>query len=146
LMPLRSTTQTETIQVACELAKTHHGKLTALHVIEVPFSMPLDTAVPHRVDLAGMVLKTAEAIALEEGVEMEMVIIRARSISDAILEVLNRDGYDLLLLESTKTPEKGSRQAMGTLLTTLIQKSPCRTWVCNSSTSSSLGEIAGLKK
>jgi basic amino acid/polyamine antiporter, APA family len=146
LMPLRSTTQTETVQIACELAKMNKGKLTALHIIEIPFSMPLETVVPHRLAMASLVLKTAEAIAIEEGIEMEMEIIRARSISDAILDVLNHDGYDLLLLESTKTPEKTGRQAMGTLLTTLIQKSPCRTWVCNSSTSASLGEIAGIKK
>ncbi len=146
LMPLRSTTQTETVQVACELAKLHKSKLTALHVIEVPFSMPLDTAVSHRLEMADMVLKTAAAIAIEDGVEMEMKIVRARNTSDAILDVLNQDGFDLLLLESTKTPEKGGRQAIGALLTTLVQKSPCRTWICNSNSSASLGEIAGIKK
>jgi nucleotide-binding universal stress UspA family protein len=122
------------------------GKLTALHIIEVPFSMPLESVVPYRLAAASLVLKTAEAIAIEEGIEMEMEIVRARSISDAILDVLNHDGFDLLLLESTKTVEKTGHRAMGTLLTTLIQKSPCRTWVCNSSTSVSLGDIAGIKK
>lgn len=148
LLPLRSTTQTETIQIACDLAKMHKGKITALHVIEVPFSMPLDTVIPHRLELASLVLKTAEAIALDLGVEMEMEIVRARSIADAIMDVLSRDGFDLLLLESTKVPEKGGRQAMGALLTELIQRAPCRTWICNSSSSEtvSLAEIAGLKK
>jgi nucleotide-binding universal stress UspA family protein len=148
LLPLRSTTQTETVQIACDLAKMHKGKITALHVIEVPFSMPLDTVIPHRLELASMVLKTAEAIALDQGIVMEMEIVRARGIADAIIDVLSRDGYDLLLLESTKVPEKGGRQAMGALLTELIQRAPCRTWVCNSSSSetASLAEIAGLKR
>jgi len=148
LLPLRSTTQTETVQIACDLAKMHKGKITALHVIEVPFSMPLDTALPHRLDLASMVLKTAEAIALDQGIVMEMEIVRARGIADAVIDVLGRDGFDLLLLESTKAPEKGGRAAMGTLLMEIIQRSPCRTWICNSSSSgnASLAEIAGIKK
>ncbi|MBS0647846.1 MAG: amino acid permease [Verrucomicrobia bacterium] len=149
LLPLRSTTQTETVQIACELAKMHKGKITALHVIEVPFSVPLDTVMPHRLDLASRVLKTAEAIALDQGIELEMDIVRARSVSDAIIDILSRNGYDLLLLESTKVPEKGGRQTMGALLTELIQRAPCRTWVCNSSpteNTASLAEIAGINK
>jgi APA family basic amino acid/polyamine antiporter len=149
LLPLRTTTQTETVQVACELAKLHNGKITALHVIEVPFSMPLHTVVPHRVEMAGLVLKTAEAIALDMGVEMTLEIVRARGISDAIIDVLNRDGFDLLLLESSKAPEKAGRQSMGSLLNDIVQKAKCRTWICNSRTAEnrkSLAEIAGLKK
>ncbi len=149
LLPLRSTTQTETVQIACEIAKLHKGKITALHVIDVPFSMPLDSAVPHRLDLASLVLKTAEAIALDTGVEMNLEIVRARGISDAIIDVLDRDGFDLLLLESSKAPEKGGREAMGSLLNDIVQKAKCRTWICNSSTATnttSLAEIAGIKK
>jgi basic amino acid/polyamine antiporter, APA family len=146
LLPLRNSTQTETVQVACELAKTYKGKITALHVIEVPFSLPLDTSMAHRVDMAGTVLKTAEAIALDEGVELEMMLVRARGISDAIIDVLKHNGYDLLLLESTKDPEKGGRSGMGAILTDLVQKSTCRTWICNTNASTTLADIAGIKK
>ncbi len=149
LLPLRSTTQTETVQVACELAKLHKGKITALHVIDVPPSMPLDSVVQHRLELASLVLKTAEAIGLDMGVEMDLEIVRARGISDAIIDVLNRDGFDLLLLESSKAPEKGGRKLMSSLLNQIVQKSKCRTWICNSNTAEntkSLAEIAGIKK
>lgn len=146
LLPLRSTTQTETVQIACELAKLHKGKITALHVIDVPFSMPLDTVIPHRLDLASLVLKTAEAIGLDMGVSMELEVVRARSISDAIADMLNRDGFDLVLLESSNASEKGGRRP---LLHEIVQKVKCRTWICNASraeNTTSLGEIAGLKK
>jgi APA family basic amino acid/polyamine antiporter len=149
LLPLRSTTQTETVQVACELAKLHKGKITALHVIDVPYSMPLDTVLPHRLDMSSLVLKTAEAIGLDMDVSMDLEIVRARSVSDAIIDVLNRDSFDLLLLESSKVPEKGGRQSMGSLLNDIVQKAKCRTWICNSSTAentTSLAEIAGIKK
>lgn len=149
LLPLRSTSQTETVQVACELAKFHKSKIKALHVIDVPFSMPLDTVIPHRLDLASLVLKTAEAIGLDMGVAMELEVVRARSISDAIAEVLSRDGFDLVLLESSNTQDKGGRQPMGALLNDILQKTKCRTWICNANTAentTSLGEIAGIKK
>jgi hypothetical protein len=83
------------------------------------------------------------------GVEMELEIVRARSIADAIIDLLNQDGYDLLLLESSKAPETGGRQAMGSLLNSIVQRAKCRTWICNSSTAentASLEEIAGIKK
>jgi hypothetical protein len=127
-----------------DLAQVHHCDL-----IEVPFSMPLDTVISHRLELAGLVLKTAEAIGLDMGVEMELEIVRARGIADAIVDVLEHDGYDLLLLESGKAPEKGGRQSMGSLLNEIVQKAKCRTWICNSTTTenkTSLEEIAGIKK
>ena len=145
LLPLKSTTQTETVQVACELAKLHKGKITALHIIEVPPSVPLDSVIAHRLDRASLVLKTAEAIGIDMGVEMELEIVRARGISDAIADVLNRDGFDLLLLESSKASEKRGHS----LLNKIVQKAKCRTWICNSSTAEntkSLAEIAGIKK
>lgn len=148
LLPLRSATQTETVQVACELAKMHHSKIVALHVIDVPYSMPLDSVIPHRLELSSMVLKTAEAIGLDMGVTMELEIVHARSISDAIADVLSRDGFDLLLLETTKAHEKGGL-AMGSLLNDIVRKAKCRTWICNAAPTenpSSLGDIAGLKK
>jgi APA family basic amino acid/polyamine antiporter len=145
LLPLKSTTQTETVQIACEIAKLHKGKITALHIIDVPPSVPLHAVIPHRVDTSSLVLKTAEAIGLDMGVEMELEIIRARGIADAIADVLNRDGFDLLLLESSNGPEKHGRS----LLNDIVQKAKCRTWICNSGTAEntkSLAEIAGIKK
>jgi hypothetical protein len=76
---------------------------------------------------------------------MELEIIRARGISDAIADVLNRDGFDLLLLESSKSSEKRG----SSLLNDIVRKAKCRTWICNSGTAEnakSLAEIAGIKK
>ncbi len=131
LLPLRNTTQMETVQVACELAKLHKAEVTAFHVIEVPFSLPLESPLPHRLGQAGIVLKTAEALALEEGIDMQLEVIRARSIPEAILEMAKRGGFDLLLLETTRGPLNNGRGAFSAHLTEIMQKAPCRTWVCN---------------
>ena len=38
----------EAIQMTMELAKVHGAPLTAVYVLEVPFSLPLETALPQR--------------------------------------------------------------------------------------------------
>ena len=52
LVPTRGQRQTEAIQVACELAKLHKAEITALHIVEVPASMPLDAILQQRMLLA----------------------------------------------------------------------------------------------
>jgi basic amino acid/polyamine antiporter, APA family len=143
LLPLRSTTQTETVQLACEMAQLHKAQLTALHVIEVPFSMPLDTTLPHRIELAGIVLKTAEALALEVGVNIDLDIVRARNISEAIIDVAQRGGYDLLLLESKREAANAEQTGIGETTTEIMQNAPCRLWICSPDHSrKTLAEIA----
>ncbi len=142
LLPLRTTTQTETVQAACELAKLHKAKLTAIHVIDVPYSLPLDSSLPHRLKLAGLVLKIAEAIALEQGINIELQIVRARNVAEAIADETTRGAIDLLILETIKDHEKKGRPS--NLIKLILQNVTCRTWICNSADKSTLADIAGL--
>lgn len=129
LVPLRSGTHIETVQIACELAKLHKAKLTAINVIEVPFSMPLDAPLQHRVQLAGQVLKAAEAIARESGLNIEMQIIRARSVSEAVIDLLKRGGHDLIVIGSMKTSQ-ARQKGLGPITEQILKEAPCRVWVC----------------
>lgn len=133
LLPIRNLTQMETVQVACEIAKHHKASITAFHVIEVPFSLPLESALPHRLGAAGAVLKTAEALALEQGVEVELEIVRARSISEAILEIAEKGKYDLILLETQPRSAGNGRLPLNARVAEIVQRAPCRTWICHSS-------------
>lgn len=132
LVPTRGGTQTETVQMACEIAKLHKAKVTALQVIEIPASFPLDVSTPHRTALAEAVLKRAEAIARELGVEMELSIVRSRSTSDTILEVAAKGHYDLLVLGALKPSKDSKFKGMGPLADKIIRKAPCRVWICAS--------------
>ncbi|MGD0665536.1 MAG: universal stress protein, partial [Rhabdochlamydiaceae bacterium] len=129
LLPLRSSNQIETVQMACELAKLHGASIIALHIIEVPFSLPLETALPHRITMAGGVLKIAEAIAREEGVEISMEVVRARNIPEAIIDLAKIRSCDLMVLESSITTEKGN--GLGHIITQILPRSPCRIWICH---------------
>ncbi|HNA61627.1 MAG TPA: hypothetical protein PKW79_00920 [Rhabdochlamydiaceae bacterium] len=63
--------------------------------------------------MAGAVLKTAEAFALE-------------------IDVAQRGGHDLLLLEANHRKEKGNDLGLGKIISEILQNLPCRLWICNS--------------
>jgi APA family basic amino acid/polyamine antiporter len=130
LLPVRSGTQVEAVQVACELAKLHGAKLSTLHVIEVPFSMPLDTPLPHRVEMAASVLKAVEAITRDQGVDTKLQIVRARSMPEAILDFIHKGKHDLLVLGALKGHKDGDQKGVSPTTEKLMREAPCRVWVC----------------
>jgi len=135
LLPVRSGTQTETVQVACELAKLHRAKITAVSVIEVPFSLPLETPLPDRVAAAGRVVKTVEALAIDTGVEIELKIVRARNISEAILNLVQIENFDLVIIGAMRSSGK-AQLGVGPITEQILHEAPCRVWVCGSDYSS----------
>lgn len=137
LVPTRGGTQTETVQIACEMAKVHGAQLTAVHVLEVPYSLPLDSQLPSRELAAETILKKSEAIAREYGLDITIKLVRSRSIESAILAELEEGKYDLLVLGSLKSSKESKHKGLGTLTEKMMRESPCRVWVC-ASTSTSL--------
>jgi len=132
LVPTRGGMQTETVQMACEIAKMHKAKITALQVIEIPASIPLDISIPHRMVLAEAVLKRTEAIAREVGVHLDLEIVRSRSMSDTILEIAARGKYDLIVLGALKSARDPKTKGLGPITEKILRKAPCRVWVCAS--------------
>ena len=134
LVPTRGGMQTETIQMACEIAKLHDAKITALQVIEIPASIPLDIGIPHRMAHAEAILKRTEAIAREVGVEIELSIIRSRSLAETILEIAKKGKFDLLVLGSLKSTQEPKSKSMSVAADKILRKAPCRIWICGSET------------
>jgi APA family basic amino acid/polyamine antiporter len=130
LVPTRSTMSPEAVQMACEMAKLHKAKLTALQVIEVPLSLPLDMNTPHRMALAEAILKAAQAIAGDVGVEIDLEIVRTRSLADSILETAAKGGYDLIVLGAARSPKGHKLKGMGAVAEHILRKAPCRVWIC----------------
>ena len=134
LLPTRAGMQTESVQMACEIAKLHGASITAIQVIEIPSSLPLDIATPHRMAVAEAVLKCAEAIAREIGVDIELSIIRSRSLSETVLEIAEKGKFDLLVLGSLKSSHDPKSKMMSIDAEKIMRKTPCRIWICGSET------------
>lgn len=134
LVPTRGGMQAETIQMACEIAKVHKAKITAFQVVEIPSSLPLDIDMPHRMAFGGAILKRAQAIAQDIGVDMDIKLVRSRSRIDAILDEATKGRYDLLILGSLQSGHGSKEKGIGNITKTILRKAPCRVWICASDT------------
>ena len=132
LVPIREGLETETVQMACDLAKMHDCNLTAVHVIEVPASLPIDADMPAKLQNAELALKRAEAISRESGVDIELKILYARSISDTILEEVTLGHFDLLVLGAISKRLDFKHKGIGNLAETILKHAKCRVWICSS--------------
>ena len=129
LVPVRGE-QTETVQMACELARVHKASVTAIEVLEIAATLPLDSGISHRVAAAEVSLKRVEAIARDCDVDIELKIIRSRSLVETILEVAKKGKYDLIVLGALKTPREPRGKGISLATEEILRKAPCRVWIC----------------
>ncbi|MCI0382521.1 MAG: amino acid permease [Chlamydiae bacterium] len=129
LVPIKSGLNVEKMQFAAEIAKLHHAKITAIHIIEVPYSIPIDAPVPYRTTIGETILQRMEAIARELNVEIEVKIIRARSVAESILQVIEEKKYDLLILGEGKVHKEHYPKTLDPITDRLFRLAPCRVWL-----------------
>ena len=84
LVPLADAKKSErAIEIACRLAGEHGVSLTALTVIEVPVTVPMDAHMIEEETEAKRVLDLARAIAHGYGVSVSARVVRARDAGEA---------------------------------------------------------------
>jgi len=134
LVPTRGGAETETVQIACQLAKVYNAEVTAIHVMEMPFAFPLHTEI-HKIDKHSIsALKRAEAIARDMGVPIHLESIRARSVKRAIIELVHQEGFDLIILGASMPKTQSSHPAkLGAVTDSIMKDAECRVWVCKQS-------------
>jgi len=128
LVPTRGGKETQTVQMACEIAKIHGADVTAVHVVEVPFSLPLETPLHHRTVVASSILKRAEAIAREFHVGLKLKVVHARTVDVAILELIEKENFDLLVMGAVVSPS-GTSKGYGAVAERVLKSSTCPVWV-----------------
>jgi APA family basic amino acid/polyamine antiporter len=132
LVPTKGDDETDTVQIACELARFHHAKITAAHIIEVPPSLPLDAALKQKKEAASITLKRAEAIAREIGVDIDLKILYGRNIVDSVLDEVHSGKFDLLVIGTLHAKRvEFKHHGIGFLTEEILKKCPCRVWVCS---------------
>jgi len=121
----------DSVQFAAKLAKLHGADLTALHVIEIPPSLPLDTFFPEKLALADSIMEQAQAIGREYEVPIEAQIKQARFAGETIVELAKDGTYDLIIL-SDKPRLLAAAPGLTTFGTTveyIMKNAPCRVWL-----------------
>jgi len=131
LLPRVNVHQTNSVQFAARLAKAYDAEMTALYVIEIPPSLPLDTFFPEKLSLADQITEQAQAIGREFEIPVEAQVKQSRFSGETIVETAREGGFDLIILGAPSPPPVAShaRSLLGTTVEYVLRNAPCRVWV-----------------
>jgi APA family basic amino acid/polyamine antiporter len=118
----------EVLGTALRLAEERHCALRALHVIRVPLDQPLDAQLIDAEEQAEASLAEARLIAAEHGIPIEVRIVRARAIGEAIVDEAIEHDVDLIVLGSAPRWRRQSRFFSPTV-DYVLRKAPCEVMV-----------------
>ena len=131
LVPLLDAKESErAIEIACRLAAEHGATVTALTVVEVPVTLPIDAQMLEEEAEAKQVLEVARAIADGYGVSVSVRVVRARDAGEAIVEEARRANTEIIILRAPR--KRGSRRGarlFGETVDFLLKHAPCRVMV-----------------
>jgi basic amino acid/polyamine antiporter, APA family len=128
LVPLNSDEESETaMALAAELADDHGSTITAVVVVEVPATLPLDAHMLEDEAAAKGVLEEARAIAYARGVGVRTQVVRARVAGEAIVEEAEQCQTDLVVM---RAPRSGRRwRLFGKTVDYVLKHASCRVMV-----------------
>ncbi len=139
LVPTLGGSMTENLQMACQFAKEHSARVTALYAIEIPAALPLDTFLSDKLAVADAALKRAMAIGREFGLQVTTQLIQARSAGEAIVDLAKEKECDLIVMGTTvKRTASGIAgvSSLGATTEYVVRNAPCRVWICKTPTPS----------
>jgi nucleotide-binding universal stress UspA family protein len=86
------------VELACRLGNGKKAELVLVHVIVVPYTMPLNAVMPDREKIAQEALELGCVIAGRYGVHAQTRIVRHRSAAEGILHVADEEKVDAIML------------------------------------------------
>jgi basic amino acid/polyamine antiporter, APA family len=99
----------EVLGTALRLAEERRCSVVAVHVIRVPLDQPLDAEMFDASEQAEASLAEARLLAEEAGVGIEVKIVRARAIGEAIVQEATLHSVDLIVMGSAPRWRRQSR-------------------------------------
>jgi len=99
LVPLAGTAiDPDVIEYGIALGRSHKAKITAVHVIEVKWNMPLDAVLDAELERGEEILALAEQVAQKLGAQITTEVLQAREAAAAIVDTAVEQGCQLILL------------------------------------------------
>ena len=98
LVAVKAYEKMDALQTACQIAKLHGAKLTAVYIMEVPNAFPIHAPMQKREALGEEALKRAEAVAGEYHVPLQVELFRSRSMEQTIRHLVETERYDLVVI------------------------------------------------
>jgi nucleotide-binding universal stress UspA family protein len=117
------------VRLTAELARTGHGELIGVHVVEIGWSMPLDADVAARSEEAQQILDHAELEAETRKGHLEPVLLQAREVGAALVDEATERDADLLVVGLPYRKRFGGDFAIGRTIPYVLKHAPCEVWV-----------------
>ena len=131
LVPTTGAHTNDMVQFAAKVAKMHGADVTALHVIEIPPSLPLDTFFPEKLALADSIMEQSQAIGREYELPIEAQVKQSRFAGETIVELAKEGAYDLIILGAAPRALSTApgRSSFGTTVEHVVRNAPGRVWI-----------------
>ena len=125
LVPLAGTAiDPDVIEYAIAPGRAHKAKITAVHVIEVKWNMPLDAVLDAELERGEEVLALAEKVAEKLGAHITTEVLQAREAAAAIVDTAVEQHSELILLGMPYRKRLG-RVYVGRTVEEVYVKAPC---------------------
>jgi nucleotide-binding universal stress UspA family protein len=125
LVPLAGTAiDPDVIEYAIALGRAHKAKITAVHVIEVRWNMPLDAVLDAELERGEEILALAEKVAEKLGAHITTEVLQAREAAAAIVDTAVEQHSELILLGMPYRKRLG-RVYVGRTVEDVYVKAPC---------------------
>lgn len=116
------------LAAACEVSRRSKADLLALHVIEVPRSLPVDAEMADAAQRGEAILDRADAIARESRVRLRADLLQARQAGHAVVDEAVERGTEALLVGVDYRRPRG-RFALGRLPMYVLEHAPTLVWL-----------------
>jgi nucleotide-binding universal stress UspA family protein len=125
LVPLAGTViDPDVIEYAIVLGKSHKAKITAVHVIEVKWNMPLDAVLDAELERGEEILALAEKVAEKLGAHITTEVLQAREAAAAIVDTAVEQKSELIVIGMPFRKRLG-RVYVGRTVEEVYVKAPC---------------------
>lgn len=118
----------EILATAIRLAEERGAAVHVVHVLRVPMSLPLDSPLAQEEAIALESVEDAREIGEEHGVEVLARVVRARSLSEAIVAEASAISADVILMGSSPRWREQSRFFSPTV-DEVLRRAPCEVMV-----------------
>ncbi len=116
------------LSTACDIAKHHRATVSALHVIEVPRSLPLDAELSEEAERGEIILTRAEQIAKDHNMKVRAELVQARQAGHAVVDEAVDSNADAIVVGLDYHRPYGRFQ-MGRLPLYVLENAPCQVWL-----------------
>jgi nucleotide-binding universal stress UspA family protein len=110
-------------------ARQTKAEVIGVHVVEIDWTLPLDSDIAGRSEEVQRVLDSAEAVAEDAKVSLEPVLLQARDVGAAIVDEAVERAADLLVVGLPYRKRFGGDFAIGRTIPYILQNAPSAVWV-----------------